>query len=158
MTTEALVATGAQSYDPKQGHGLAGTVKAWSRTVEVTAAIAANSTYDFGYVPSNARILGRSTAYWDDMANAGSPTMDLGLFGDNITDDDDALNDGLDLFTAASSASVIKDIANYGKKAWQFVNGQTTDPNENLLVRGTLKDAAVVAGGTFTVELLYVVP
>ena len=127
--------------------------------MEVNSDDSATSTYDFGEIPSSARILGASTAYWDDLASTGAPTLDLGLFANdgNITDDDDALNDGLDAATASTGTKVVKDLANYGKRAWELVSGQTTDPGGVLTVKATLKDAAVNVGGSLTVELWYAI-
>ena len=159
MAVENKVAVGATAADPILAHGMGGDVKGFSRTVEVSAAASATSTYTLGYVPANARILGVSKASWDDLASTGSPTLDLGLFpvDNNVTGDDDALNDGL-VVTAAGSASLVKDIANYGKKAWQFVNGQATEPKGFLRLVATIKDADTDTGGTLAVEVFYVLP
>lgn len=140
-------------------HGLGGTVRALTGTVEVGSADSATSTYAFFRIPSDIRILGASRAWWDDLASSGSPTLDIGLFAvnGNVTSDADALNDGLDAATANSTTglAVIKDIANYGKRAWEFVNGQTTDPGGFLDVKVSLLDADVNVGGTVTVHLVY---
>lgn len=140
------------------GKGAAGQlVHLGARTVEVAASESA-STIDFGNIPSNLRIAGASRIYWDDLATSGSPTLDLGLFAvdGNITDDDDALNDGLALSsvsTANVGAVVVKDIANFGKMAYEFVNGQTTDPKGQLKIKGTIKDAPTHTTGTVTLDL-----
>lgn len=144
-----------------QGIGQAGDTKTKIATVEVTAAADLASTY-FGQktrIPSNARILGLSKIHFDDLASSGSPTLDIGLFAvdSNITDDDDALNDGIDVFTAAGSSAVVKDISNYGKRAWEFVSGQTEDPRGELDLKITLKDAAANTGGTLSLELHYII-
>ena len=128
-----------------------------ARTVEVAASESA-STIDFGNIPSDLRIAGCSRLYWDDLATSGSPTLDLGLFAvnSNITSDDDALIADLAL-SAVSTANVgsriVSDIANFGKKAWEFVNGQTTDPGGELKIKGTVKDAPTNAAGTVTLDL-----
>lgn len=161
MAVENLVAVGATPSDSRLSHGMGGDVKCWSRTVEISASATEASTYDFGYIPSDARILGESTYSIDDCSTESSSTMDFGLYAvdGNITDDDDALNDGIVLGTAATKQPLVKNIANYGKRAWQFVNGQTTNPKGQLLVRGTIKDAAISnLGGTATVELFFTVP
>jgi hypothetical protein len=140
------------------GKGAAGQLIVLApRTVEIAASESA-STIDFGNIPSNFRIDGASRIYWDDLATTGSPTLDLGLFAvnANITDDDDALNDGLALSsvsTANVGAVVVKDIANFGKMAYEFVNGQTTDPKGELKIKGTVKDASTTATGTVTLCL-----
>ena len=123
-------------------------------TVEVTAAASTDSTYTLLRIPSSMRIMGASKVYFDDLASSGSPTLDFGLkaVDSNITTDVDALNDGVDVFTAAGSASLIKDIANYGKQAWEYVSGQTTDPGGFLDITATILDAATNTGGTITLE------
>jgi hypothetical protein len=160
MALENRTAVGAAAGDSRLSHGMGGDVKGWSRTIEATAAANANSTYIMGYIPSNARILGLSKLSFDDLASTGSPTIDIGLapVDGNITEDPDALNDGIDVATAAGTAQVIKDIANYGKEAWRFVSGQTTDPKGQLQVKVSILDAAVNTGGTITLELLFLVP
>ena len=135
-----------------------GAVRSWVETVEVGAADSATSTYLMARLPSNAVILGASKFYSDDLASAGAPTVDIGVFNLSgkslITDDDDALNDGIDAATVTDT-TVIKDIANYGKKLWEHVNGQTEDPKTDLDIKVTLKDADVNVGGTMTIELFY---
>lgn len=135
-----------------------GAVRSWVETVEVGAADSATSTYLMARLPSNAVILGASKLYGDDLATAGAPTLDIGIFNLSgksiITDDDDALNDGIDAASAIDS-NVVKDVANYGKKLWEHINGQTEDPKGEYDVKLTLKDADVNAGGTLTLELFY---
>lgn len=142
--------------------GLAGgKVRVWSETVEVGSADSATSTYHMARLPSNARIMGASKIWWDDLASAGSPTIDIGVFNPSglsgITDDPDAINDGMDAATAntATGLTVVKDPANIGKRLWEFVNGQTSDPQQELDVKLTLADADVNVGGTVTIELYY---
>lgn len=157
--TEALIAKGAGPYDSRISHGLGGDVKGWSHTVEVTAAAAAGSTYDLGYVPSNARILGISKASWDDMAASGSPTLSIGLFpvdSNTSTSLATALASAKDI-SAAGSANLPADIANYGKHAWELL-GLSADPKGSLLVRATTAAAAADTGGTLTAELYFLVP
>jgi hypothetical protein len=126
-------------------------------TVEVTAAASANSIYTMFRIPANARIVFPSTLARDDLASTGSPTLDIGLraVDSNITTDPDALNDGIDAATAGTS-NVVKDIANYGKRAWEYVNGQTTAPGGLLDVIVSLVDADTNTGGTLTMTLYYV--
>lgn len=135
-----------------------GAVRSWIETVEVGAADSATSTYLMARIPSNARILGASKFYSDDLASSGAPTMDIGVFNvegkTRITDDPDALNDGIDVATVTDT-TVIKDIANYGKRLWEHVNGQTEDPKGDLDIKLTLADADVNVGGTVTIELYY---
>ena len=160
MAVENLVAVGATDTDGRSGHGLGGTVKAISRTVEISASASATSTYDLGYIPANARILGISRYSIDDCDTGSTATLDFGLMAvdGNVTSDADALNDGIVLGTAATGSPLIKDIANYGKRAWQFVSGATRDTKGDLKLQASINDAGVSAGGTLTVEVFYTVP
>lgn len=126
-------------------------------TVEVAAAAAAGTEYVMARIPAHARIHGLSRVAFDDLASSGSPTIDFGLkaVASNVTTDDDALNDGVDVAAAAGTANVVKDHANYGKMAWEYVSGQTTDPGGFLDVIITTKDAACNTGGTITMTLVY---
>lgn len=133
-----------------------------TRTIDATissASPAAATEWVFARIPSNARIHYSSVVSWDDLASAGAPTLDLGFkaVAANITTDVDALNDGLDLATATTAARVIKDHANAGKMAWEFVSGQTTDPGGFLDVIGTVLDANCNATGDVTMTLVYTV-
>ena len=124
-------------------------------TIEVASVVAQNDTISFGRIPSNARIAGISEASWDDLASSGAPTLDLGLgsVDSNITSDPDALSAGGDLATATTGSRVVGDIANYGKKAWELVSGQTTDPGGSLDVYGSVVDAATNTAGTISVTI-----
>ena len=153
-----LTSSSPSLADPGEGGG---RVKCWVETVEVGNGDSVSSTYHMARLPSNARILGMSKIYFDDLATAGSPTLDIGVYnisGSAITDDPDALNDGIDCATAAGSASLVKDIANHGKRLYEFVNGQTTDPKCDLDIKVKLLDADLSAtpdGNTITVEIFY---
>jgi len=126
-----------------------------SATVELAAAAASGTTYSFGRIPSNARISGLSTIYWDDLTTTGAATFDLGLgsVDSNVTSDPDALSAAHDV-TGASSGSALSGIANYGLPAWDLVASVTSDPGGQLDVYGSLVDAAIAGGGTVTVEIL----
>lgn len=126
-------------------------------TVEVAAAAPAGTEYVMARIPSRARIHGLSRVQFDDLASSGSPTIDCGLkaVNGNITSDDDALNDGVDVAAAAATVNLIKDHANNGKMAWEYVSGQTTDPGGFMDVIITTKDAACNTGGTVTLTLVY---
>ena len=138
--------------------GAAGTVKNLCATVEL-AASASGTTIDFGYIPTNARLLGASRVYNDDLATSGSPTLDIGLIAvdSNVTSDVDAINDGLALSSAASDVLMVKDHANLGLPAWDLVSGETADAGGSLLIRGVVKDAATTATGTITLDVYYIV-
>jgi len=140
-------------------HGLGGTMKVLTATVEVGSADSATSTYTFFRIPTDARILGSSREWHDDLASTGSPTLDIGLFAvnGNVTSDADALNDGIDAAAAnaTNGLALVKDIANYGKRAWEFVSGVTSDPGGFFDLKVSLLDADVNVGGTVTLELHY---
>lgn len=140
---------------PGKGDGY--STKWQCATIETSATASVNSTYAFFQVPSNARIMGPSTIYVDDLASSGSPVLDIGLFpvDGNITADDDAFRSGLDVFTAAANTRLITDVANIGKQAWEFVAGLTADPGGLLEIRATIKTAAINAAGTITLEVFY---
>ena len=154
-----LVATPSVPADPGEGGG---AVRIWVETVETTASDSVSSTYHLARLPSNARILGASTLYWDDLSTSGSPTLDIGVYpvrtGD-ITADVDALSNGHAVSSAGTGAKVIGSIADYGLPLWDFVNGQTTDPKCDLDIKAVLCDAALSAGstGTITIELYYTI-
>ena len=143
-------------------HGGAYGVKALTSTVEVTVATSTGDTIIWGHIPSNARILGNSRLYWDDMATTGSPTMDLGLAAvdGNLAnaDDPDALSAGHDVATATpTGAGAVAPIENFGLPAWDFVASETSDPGGKLAVYGTMLDALTTQTGTASLELYYVV-
>lgn len=135
-------------------HG--GVTRSYTIVHEVTAGDSATSTYRLCRLPSNARLLGSSHISWDDLASTGAPTIDLGVVNvadeSRITDDSDAINDGLDAASAASQTSVIKSINDYGKKLYEFVSGQTTDPKGELEIMLTIADADVNTGGTIVAQ------
>ena len=137
------------------GKGDAQSVKALVCSTIELAASASGTTVFLGRVPSNARILPTGLIANDDLATSGTPTLDIG-FGSvdsNITSDPDALNNGLALSSATNTTTVMADAANAGKRAWEFVNGQSTDPGGELDVYASVKDAATTATGTVTVEI-----
>lgn len=127
-------------------------------TVEVAAAASVNSLYTMVRVPTSARISGLSRVAFDDLASTGAPTIDIGFkpVGTNFTASVTALNDGIDVATAAGTAPVIKDIANYGKMVWEFL-GLAADPQGFADVTISILDAAANTGGTITMSLLYTV-
>lgn len=142
------------------GKGDGYNVKNLCATVEL-AASASGTTIDFGYIPSNARILPSSRLYNDDLATSGSPTLDIGLAAvdGNLANanDPDAIGNGFALSSAGSDVVIISDVANAGLPAWDFVASETTDPGGNLKVYGSVKDAATTATGTVTLDLYYTI-
>ena len=142
-------------------HGGAYEVINLTSTVEFTAATTQGRTINFGHIPSNARLLGNTRLYWDDLSNAGSPTLDLGIGAVNgnlaQSDDADALSNGHGLSTASTGAIAITAFADHGNEAWDFVASETTDPGGVLMVYGTVLDATTTVVGTITLEMYYVV-
>ncbi len=145
---------GSQGLSPGKGEG-SSIKKLVCSTTELAVVTAAGYTVKVGRIPSNARILPTGLIYNDDLATTGSPTLDIGLASvdSNITSDPDAINNGIALSSATTTTTVMADAANAGKRAWEFVNGQTTDPGGELDVYLTVADAATTAVGTVTVEL-----
>ncbi len=127
-------------------------------TIEVAAAASAGSVYTMIRVPVSARINGLSRVAWDDLASTGSPTIGLGFkpVGANFTANAAALTDSLDVAASASSAPVVKDIANYGKRVWELL-GLSDNPGGFADVTITIAAAATNTGGTITLSLLYTV-
>lgn len=145
------------SPDAVLSKGDSGNLKFVTSTKSVASG-AQNSTMKMARIPSVARIAGISRFHWDDLASSGSPTVDIGIAPtehNSFTADADALNDGLDVATAAGNAAVIKDHANYGKMAWEFVSGLTSDPGGEVEIYVSIVDAASNATGDMTLELAY---
>ena len=142
-------------------HGGAYDVKNLCATVEVTVATTVGQTMSFGHIPTNARVLGASTLYWDAMATTGSPAFDIGLAAvkGNLAnaDDPNALSDGNVVTSAGTGTTMPADIANIGLPAWDLVASETSDPGGALEVTGVFTDAVIESTGTVTVDLYYVV-
>ena len=90
------------------------------------------------------------------MTTTGAATLDIGLgsVDSNITSDPDALSNGHDVTGtgAASLAALVR--AEVGKPAWDFVNGQTSDPGGELDIYFSIVDAATAGlTGTVSVEI-----
>lgn len=144
------------------GKGDANTDTVLLSAIETAAVVADGDTIYFGNIPSNARILGTSKVYWDDLATSGSPTLDIGLgaVDGNLaqSDDPDALSDGHAVSaTTTSGASAVSEIANIGLPAWDLVASETADPGGVLKVYGSIVDAATTQTGTIVLELHYLV-
>jgi hypothetical protein len=141
--------------------GLAGgKVRVWSETVVVGSDDTDTSTYHVARLPSNARIMGQSFFSCDDLASSGSPTMDIGCYPINseFTADVDALNDGLDVATAAlNRVSFLKSTSpeKFGKMLWEFIANVTVDPKCEIDIKIVLDDADVNSGGDVYVEIYY---
>jgi hypothetical protein len=142
---------------PGKGEGF--DLKVVTATKSVTSRTA-NDTLKMVRLPSNARICGLSKLSFDDLASSGAPTIDIGVApvndaGNAITADADALNDGIDVATAAGTANVVKDHANYGKQLWQYVSGLTSDPGTLMDVYLSFVDANTNATGDVTIEMVF---
>lgn len=157
MAVENLTATSRGDKALTEGVSTRYGLNVFESTVEVTAAASATSTYHMARIPTNVRISNLSEIAFDDLASTGSPTFDIGLFAidGNVTSDDDAINDGIDVATAASNGTkMVKDAANIGKYAWELA-GESSDPGGMLDLKITLKDAATNTGGTVSMTLAY---
>ena len=141
-------------------HGGAYTKKVLCSTIELAAQATFPHTIDFGRVPSNARLLGESRLYWDDLATA-TTTFDLGIGAVNgnlaNADDPNGLSDGHDVTSASTGALAITAYADWGKPAWDFVASETSDPGGQLKVYGTVQAALTTGTGTITCEMYYLV-
>lgn len=143
--------------DPGEGGG---EKRNWTETLETGAADSTTSVYYVAKLPSNARI-NPSSLIQHDALGATTCELDIGVYNDvgksNITDDPDAINDGIVASTAGSKV-FIKDYANGGKRLWEFVNGQTTDPKCLLRIGIALTEANLSSGaGTITVSIDYTI-
>lgn len=142
--------------DTVPGHGGAGAVIRQVFQITVGSADSATSTWELEEVPHNARLGG--TAYWDDLASSGSPTLDFGLKSgtNSITADPDALSDGHDAATINHAGRAIVKPANYGKRAWELA-GDSADPGKGTYkVYVSLVDADVNVGGNLVVAVEYI--
>lgn len=138
-----------------------GRVRYWSDTVETNADDSVNSTYLLARLPSNAIILPSSKIHVDDLATAGAPTLDIGIFNrsgkSDITDDDNAIATGVDAATAGATG-LNQTITNFGKELWELLaSPPSKDPGVDLDIKATLKAAAINQAGTITIELYYTV-
>jgi hypothetical protein len=131
-----------------------GKVRVWTETIETTAADSATSTYTMARLPSNARILGQSTMYFDAL---GGGTIHIGVHNPPsrsvITNDPDGLSASVAV-TSAGSSPVVSGIENYGKRLWEFVSGQTADPKGQLDVKLTVA-TAITNAATITLVIYY---
>ena len=141
-------------------HGGAYGKKNLTASIELAAQATFPHTIVFGHIPSNARLLGSSMLYWDDLATA-TTTLDLGLgaVDGNLVnaDDPNCLSDGNDVTSASTGSVAITAFADYGNEAWDFVASETTDPGGVLKVYATVADALTTGTGTITLSLDYVI-
>jgi len=141
--------------------GLAGgRLRKWVETLETGADDSTSSTYLVARLPSNARILGSSRISHDALGTT-TATFNIGVYNvpgkSHITDDDDAINDGI-VCSTSGTKEFIKDRADWGKCLWQFVSGATKDPQGMLDIKLKLTTAHLSSGaGTVTVEIDYTI-
>lgn len=145
------------AFDAVAGKGEGAKLNIITVTKSVTARADGN-TMKMVRLPSNARIHGVSTVYFDDLATTGAPTLDIGIApvddsANKITADPDALNDGIAL-ASAGTAKVIKDHANYGKRLFELL-GLAEDPNGFLDIYVSFVDAVTDTTGDVTMEVGY---
>lgn len=148
-----LTAVPSVLADPGEGGG---RVKKWVETVETGAADSGTSTYHMARLPSSVRIFGSSVISHDALGST-TTAMEIGLFNTSsrtdITDDPDALNSAIVTSTAGTKA-FLSDRSVWGKRLWEYVNGQTVDPKCDLDVKLTLDAVHLSSGaGTITVEI-----
>ena len=156
----ALTATERRSHLLSSvSHGGAYDVINLTSTVEVPLG-ATGRTINFGYIPSNARLLNTSRIYNDDLSN-NAATMDIGIgaVNGNLVNADTvaAIGNGFALNSAGSDSPMISDAANIGLPAWDLLTSETSDPGGVLMVYGTILDATTTVAGTVTVEMYYTV-
>ena len=166
MAVENLQSTHASSNQVIYPY-TANSVHIVKGVIEMSAAASATSTYDFGLIPADAILLYSASGFSsDDLASTGSPTIDIGLFGENgnlsslsYSDDDNALKDGIDAASANANIRLLGDIANSNKPVWQLISGVSlSSPVRGALrVKATLQDADCNTGGTIALELAYFV-
>lgn len=137
-----------------------GIVRNSTETVETASDDSATSTFDLGRFPSNARLCHTSSVYWDDLASSGAPTLDWGLYPvvtGAFTGDDDCIRADMDAATVnVVGIKLIADPSKLGTELWRIV-GLTADPKCEMILRCTLKDAAVNIAATLTAAIDYTV-
>ena len=154
FTLKAAIRRNAADAIPGPGEGT--NLKYLCATKPVTARTA-GQTMKMVTLPSSARLAGGSLISWDDLeTSTTSSTMDAGIAANSddantYTADPDALNDGLAI-SAAGTAKLIKDHANYGKALWELF-GLTSDPKILLDIYVSFVDANTNATGDVTAEV-----
>lgn len=140
------------------GKGDSHTLKCINSVVEFEDR-AVGDTVKFMRIPSNARISNLSRVYWDDLTTSGSGVLDFGLASvdANITSDPNALSAAHDITGADLTGEPLLDLfEKSGDYAWEFVNGQSTDPKGELDVYCSLVTSLTSGpAGTIMVELYY---
>jgi hypothetical protein len=150
-----LLSSNPSLADPGEGGG---RMRVWCESVVTGAADTTTSTYHMARLPSNARIMGSSLIAHDALGST-TTKIHVGVYNPSgrnvITDDVDAINTAI-VASTSGTKDFVKDPANIGKRLWEFVNGQTTDPKGMLDVKLALYDANLSSGsGDVTVEIVY---
>jgi hypothetical protein len=136
-----------------------GRVHKWVETIETGAADSATSVYVMARLPSNARLFGSSKISHDALG-ATTAALGVGIYNTSsrvdFTDDPDAINTAI-VASTAGTKELIADRANWGKRIWEFINGQTVDPKCDVLVKIAIEGAVHLSSGagTITVEIDY---
>jgi hypothetical protein len=150
-----LLSSNPSLADPGEGGG---RMRVWCESVVTGAADTTTSTYHMARLPSNARIMGSSHISHDALGST-TTKIHIGVYNPSgrsvITDDPDAINTAI-VASTAGQKNLIGDPAKMGKRLWEFVNGQTTDPKGMLDIKLALYDANLSSGsGDVTVEIVY---
>lgn len=137
------------------GKGDAGNVKKITVIKSVTARTQ-NDTLKLLRLPTNARLDGGATVYFDDLSTGGAATMAIGIgsVDGNFTGSATALTSGIDIHTAASNAKIVGSIANYGKMIWEHA-GLASDPGGFADIYATFTAAATDTTGNVVAEIPY---
>lgn len=116
---------------------------------------AENDTVHMAKLPSNAVIHHTSKIWFDDFGT--SVTLDIGTFNVNgsTADDDNSINDGVDVATAAGSADLLSGFTKHGKYLWELA-GASADPGGLIDIKATIKDANPGSAG-MAWEIVYTV-
>jgi hypothetical protein len=131
-----------------------GVVRVSVETDELASTDSASTTVLLARVPSSARILGLSTIKWDQLSSIAATAL-IGVYNVGsttlITDAPSAFTTTALATSVSGSQSAITDIANYGKRLYEYASA-STDPKCDLDIKlKTVSDNTVA--GTVTLEL-----
>lgn len=137
------------------GKGEGANMKRVTVTKSVTARTQ-NDTMKLLRLPTNARLDGGSTVYFDDLSSGSTATLAIGIgsVDANFTGSATALNSSIDIHTAASNAKVVGAIANYGKMLWEILS-LASDPGGFADIYVTFTAAATETTGTLCADFSF---